>query len=239
MLGDQLEHGRASRAAASPSSSTTGTGSISMPALAQLELEPSPTRAPSRRAPPRARAASFTESTVGSQTVRAPSRAAISTASGFIPPTARLSVIAPERLAPRAPRRAPRSRARRSTCSATSARTPASPSSAKRRRERDVVDLALHHVGGDVDVGVVGARAAARVPAAREPLPVRSRVLPTAGGGAQRVGHVGQVPAHRRLGGVGIPRRHRVDDRRVLGERALRCGREAGSSGTGSAPAAT
>ena len=39
--------------------------------------------------------ASFCESTVGNQTVRTPSRAAISTASGFIPPTARLSEIAP------------------------------------------------------------------------------------------------------------------------------------------------
>jgi hypothetical protein len=38
----------------------------------------------------------LSESTVGSHTVRAPSRAAISTASVFIPPTARLSVTAPK-----------------------------------------------------------------------------------------------------------------------------------------------
>ena len=43
---------------------------------------------------------SLTESTVGSQTVRAPSRAAISTASGLIPPTARLSAIAPSTFTP-------------------------------------------------------------------------------------------------------------------------------------------
>ena len=40
-------------------------------------------------------AVSAGESTVGIQTIRAPSRAAISTASGFIPPTARFSVIVP------------------------------------------------------------------------------------------------------------------------------------------------
>ena len=40
-------------------------------------------------------AVSAGESTVGIQTIRAPSRAAISTASAFIPPTARLSVIVP------------------------------------------------------------------------------------------------------------------------------------------------
>ena len=43
---------------------------------------------------------SLTESTVGSQTVRAPSRAAISTASGLMPPTARFSEIAPRTLTP-------------------------------------------------------------------------------------------------------------------------------------------
>ncbi len=43
----------------------------------------------------RVRADSLTESTVGIHTVRAPSRAAISTASGFIPPTARFIAIAP------------------------------------------------------------------------------------------------------------------------------------------------
>ena len=40
-------------------------------------------------------AVSAGESTVGIQTMRAPSRAAISTASAFMPPTAWLSVIAP------------------------------------------------------------------------------------------------------------------------------------------------
>jgi len=40
-------------------------------------------------------AVSAGESNVGIQTIRAPSRAAISTARAFIPPTARLSVIAP------------------------------------------------------------------------------------------------------------------------------------------------
>ena len=39
--------------------------------------------------------ASLSESTVGIHTIRAPSRAAISTASGLMPPTAALSVIAP------------------------------------------------------------------------------------------------------------------------------------------------
>ena len=43
---------------------------------------------------------SFSESTVGIQTVRAPSRAASSTASGFTPPTARLSTIAPSAAMP-------------------------------------------------------------------------------------------------------------------------------------------
>ena len=43
---------------------------------------------------------SFTESTVGNQTVRAPSRAAISTATGFIPPTARFSAIGPRTSTP-------------------------------------------------------------------------------------------------------------------------------------------
>ena len=63
---------------------------------AQLVLELGPERhlrrpASARSGPPsRARA-----STVGSQTMRAPSRAAISTASAFIPPTARFSVIVP------------------------------------------------------------------------------------------------------------------------------------------------
>ena len=40
-------------------------------------------------------AVSAGESNVGIQTIRAPSRAAISTASGFIPPTAQFSVIVP------------------------------------------------------------------------------------------------------------------------------------------------
>ncbi len=40
-------------------------------------------------------AVSAGESKVGIQTIRAPSRAAISTASGFMPPTARLSVSVP------------------------------------------------------------------------------------------------------------------------------------------------
>ena len=43
---------------------------------------------------------SLTELTVGNQTVRAPSRAAISTASALRPPTARLSVIAPRTRTP-------------------------------------------------------------------------------------------------------------------------------------------
>ena len=44
--------------------------------------------------------ASFSESTVGSQTIRAPSRAAISTACAFSPPTPALSVIAPSASTP-------------------------------------------------------------------------------------------------------------------------------------------
>ncbi len=40
-------------------------------------------------------AVSAGESTVGNQTIFAPSRAAISTASAFIPPTAQFSVIVP------------------------------------------------------------------------------------------------------------------------------------------------
>ena len=43
---------------------------------------------------------SLSESTVGSHTVLAPSRAAISTASGFMPPTARFSVTAPKTSTP-------------------------------------------------------------------------------------------------------------------------------------------
>ena len=45
-------------------------------------------------------AVSAGESTVGIQTISAPSRAAISTASGFIPPTAQLSVIVPNARTP-------------------------------------------------------------------------------------------------------------------------------------------
>jgi hypothetical protein len=44
--------------------------------------------------------ASFSESTVGSQTIRAPPRAAISTACAFRPPTPALSVIAPSASTP-------------------------------------------------------------------------------------------------------------------------------------------
>ncbi len=44
--------------------------------------------------------ASFSESTVGSQTIRAPPRAAISTACAFSPPTPALSVIAPRASTP-------------------------------------------------------------------------------------------------------------------------------------------
>ena len=60
-----------------------------------------PTAAPWRPAVGRDRArASLTASTVGSQTIRAPSRAAISTASGFSPPTAPFSVIVPMQRTP-------------------------------------------------------------------------------------------------------------------------------------------
>jgi len=66
------------------------------PLLAQLELELDPHRNPGAGRDPVSRSwDSLTESTVGSHTVRAPSRAATSTARAFIPPTARLSTIAP------------------------------------------------------------------------------------------------------------------------------------------------
>ena len=102
------------------------------PRRAQLALQLHPDRHLRARRDRVSSPLSLTESTVGSQTVRAPSRAAISTATGFMPPTARLSAIAPSTSTPgtaaRRPRRAPPSR-----CSATSAGSPPSPSSAKRR----------------------------------------------------------------------------------------------------------
>ena len=71
------------------------------PELAQLVLEPRPLRAPCRRASgPSGPAVSAGESTVGIQTMRAPSRAAISTASAFIPPTAWFSVSVPSTRTP-------------------------------------------------------------------------------------------------------------------------------------------
>ena len=63
--------------------------------------------------------ASFSASTVGSQTMRAPPRAAISTAWAFSPPTPALSAIAPSASNRRARRRARRRPARPSARSAT------------------------------------------------------------------------------------------------------------------------
>ena len=79
-----------------PSPSITATGAASMPCSRSSAWM----RAHNGLATPsgytRSRApASFTASTVGSQTMRAPSRAAISTASGFRPPTAAFSVSVP------------------------------------------------------------------------------------------------------------------------------------------------
>ena len=79
-----------------PASSTTATGGGSMPASRSSFWSATHigTCAPGGYSRSRAEA-SLTASTVGSQTIRAPSRAAISTASGLRPPTAALSVIAP------------------------------------------------------------------------------------------------------------------------------------------------
>ena len=78
-----------------PPSSTTGTGGISIPCSRSSSW--SLTHTGTLHARPGASRSwdSLTLSTVGSHTVRAPSRAATSTASAFIPPTARLSTIAP------------------------------------------------------------------------------------------------------------------------------------------------
>ena len=110
-----------------PSSSSTGTGSTVMPSprssassLAQTgRFAPGPAAARCSR--------SFGESTVGIQTVRAPSRAASSTASGLMPAHGAVQHDRAEHVDPRARRRARPRRAPPSTCSATSARTPRAP----------------------------------------------------------------------------------------------------------------
>jgi hypothetical protein len=78
-----------------PSASSTGTGSAPMP-FSRSSNSSFDQTGNFVSGPAAARwARSFSESTVGSQTLRAPSRAAISTATGLTPPTARLSTIAP------------------------------------------------------------------------------------------------------------------------------------------------
>ena len=115
---------RAARRAVSGSSapaSSTPAPARADALLAQLGLS-APRPAASRRLGARDVLALGAESTVGIQTMRAPSRAAISTATGLMPPTARLSAIAPSAAPPARPRARPR-RARRSRRSATSGRS--------------------------------------------------------------------------------------------------------------------
>ena len=83
-----------------PSASTTATGSSSRPAARSSRWSSIQTGILAPGGNCVSSPLSLTESTVGSQTVRAPSRAAISTATGFIPPTARLSAIAPSTSTP-------------------------------------------------------------------------------------------------------------------------------------------
>ena len=77
-----------------PFPSTTGTGSISIPCSRRSSWTFTHTGTLAPGGASRS-CASFSESTVGNHTMRAPSRAAISTASGFMPPTARFREIAP------------------------------------------------------------------------------------------------------------------------------------------------
>ena len=88
---------RTARSASStaPSASTTATGSAVTPASRSSSSKRTQTGTLPSGSAARTSCCSFSELTVGSHTIRAPSRAAISTATGFSPPTARLSVIAP------------------------------------------------------------------------------------------------------------------------------------------------
>ena len=117
----------------------------------------SPTAAPCRRASARVRpAVSAGESTVGIQTMRAPSRAAISTASGFIPPTAWFSVERPDHLDARDDAGDDlRALGRRGVVRLE--REAGEPELGEAAGERDVVDPPRRHVGRDVDVQVVRA----------------------------------------------------------------------------------
>ena len=78
-----------------PASSSTGTGSTVMPRESRSRCRASHIGGVA----PGGRSACFSRwlaaSSVGSHTIRAPSRAAISTASGFMPPTAALRVSVP------------------------------------------------------------------------------------------------------------------------------------------------
>ncbi len=81
-------------------SSTTGTGSQARP-VSRSDSSNSTQTGTFAWAPGRSTSScSFTEETVGNQTIRAPWRAATSTASGLRPPTARLSVIVPSTVTP-------------------------------------------------------------------------------------------------------------------------------------------
>ena len=101
-------------------------------------------------------AVSAGESTVGIQTMRAPSRAAISTASAFIPPTAWFSVSVPTTSTPGTSRRDDlRPLGRRGVVRLE--REAGEPELREAAGERHVVDPPRRHVGADVDVQVVRA----------------------------------------------------------------------------------
>ena len=99
-------------------------------------------------------AVSAGESTVGIQTIRAPSRAAISTASAFMPPTAQLRVSVPTTSHLRDERRDDL-RALGGGRVVRLEGEPGEPELGETLRERAVVDPPLRHVRSDVDVQVV------------------------------------------------------------------------------------
>ena len=120
--GDDLEYGaqaskapRRPRPRPPPGSAVTPASRSSSSKRTQTGTLPSGSAA-------RTSCCSFSELTVGSHTIRAPSRAAISTATGFSPPTARLSVIAPM-VSTSGTAALTTARARRSRCSGTSGRS--------------------------------------------------------------------------------------------------------------------
>ena len=101
-------------------------------------------------------AVSAGESNVGIQTIRAPSRAAISTASAFIPPTAAVQRDRPDRAHARHDRGDDLRPLRRRRVVRLQPEA-GEPELGEAVRERDVVDRRVWHVRADVDVQVVRA----------------------------------------------------------------------------------